>query len=94
MRKILFDPQDCYWISDTSVSYRNLLLSGHPIANVRNRALQSVVFKISNQLVEPSDLAESRIFIKSLLEWFNNDQWECETLVIQLIEIMSNVSNG
>ncbi len=66
-------------------------VSGHPIADVRTRALHSLMFKLSNQIIQPYDLANNKSFLKSLLEWFNNDHWECETIVIHLIERLSYV---
>ena len=68
------------------------LLTGHPIVDVRTRALHSLMFKLSNQIIQPFELANDKPFLRSLLEWFNNDHWECEALVIQLLERLSCVS--
>ena len=55
------------------------------------RALQSLVFKLTNQIIQLDDLVHDHVFLKNLLEWFNMEEWTCETQVIQLLGSLTQV---
>ncbi|XP_060030017.1 rotatin isoform X2 [Erinaceus europaeus] len=44
---------------------------GHPLAEIRERALRSVVSKVQLRLLSPADLVQERLLLARLLDWFN-----------------------
>ncbi|XP_048219107.1 rotatin isoform X1 [Perognathus longimembris pacificus] len=44
---------------------------GHPLAEIRERALRSVLCKLEHGLTCPADLVQERLLFLHLLEWFN-----------------------
>ncbi|XP_013829760.2 PREDICTED: rotatin isoform X2 [Capra hircus] len=44
---------------------------GHPLAEIRERALRSILCKLEHSLVRGADLASHRLLFLHLLEWFN-----------------------
>nr|XP_020771044.1 rotatin-like isoform X2 [Odocoileus virginianus texanus] len=44
---------------------------GHPLAEIRERALRSILCKLEHSLVCGADLAPHRLLFLHLLEWFN-----------------------
>ncbi|XP_045152011.1 rotatin [Echinops telfairi] len=43
---------------------------GHPLAEIRERALRSIVCKVEHGLVLPADLVQERLLFLHLLQWF------------------------
>ncbi len=67
------------------LSCPNYVPTDHPLCDVRSRALRSVSFKLSNGLVCAEELARERQFLIGLLEWFNFEEWTCQTQVLELL---------
>ena len=59
--------------------------------DVRTRALQSIVFKLNNHLLSPSELVHEKAFLAGLLEWFNFEEWVLESQVLGLVEQLAEV---
>ena len=62
-----------------------------PLRDVRWRAIKSIVFKLSYRVLAPRDLVRDRTFHRHLLEWFNFDEWGCESLVLNLLKQLTEV---
>ncbi|XP_015710680.1 rotatin isoform X1 [Coturnix japonica] len=44
---------------------------GHELAEIRERSLKSILFKLDHNLVSYADLVHEKVLFPSLLEWFN-----------------------
>ncbi|XP_007953796.1 rotatin [Orycteropus afer afer] len=44
---------------------------GHPLAEIRERALRNILCKVEHNLLCPADLVQERLLFLRLLEWFN-----------------------
>lgn len=45
--------------------------AGHELAEIRERSLKSILFKLDHNLVSYADLVHEKVLFPNLLEWFN-----------------------
>jgi hypothetical protein len=65
---------------------------GSPLHDVRTRALRSLVFKLSHDLIQLEELVHQHTLLANLLEWFNFEDCSHETLVLDLLLKISKVN--
>ena len=73
-------------------NFLSLSLSDHPLFEVRCRAVKSIKFKLTNEIIALSDLCYDRTFLVNLLEWFNFDEWAYEQVVLELLKELTEVN--
>ncbi|KAM4841045.1 rotatin [Thomomys bottae] len=61
---------------------------GHPLAEIRERALRSVLGKLERGLSRPADLVHHRLLFLHLLEWFN---FPCVPLKAEALGLLSRL---
>lgn len=47
------------------------LWTGHELAEIRERSLKSILFKLDHNLISYADLVHEKMLFLNLLEWFN-----------------------
>lgn len=67
-------------------------LTGHPLAEIRERALRSILCKLEHSLVCGADLAPHRLLFLHLLEWFNFPSVPMKDEVLGLLSRLVKVS--
>ncbi|XP_042549459.1 rotatin isoform X1 [Dipodomys spectabilis] len=58
---------------------------GHPLAEIRERALRSLLCKLEHGLTCPADLVQERLLFLHLLEWFNFPSVPLQEEVLSLL---------
>nr|CAB3265825.1 rotatin-like [Phallusia mammillata] len=58
---------------------------GHDIAEIRTRALESIMSKLEHGLIHDADLVQERQLMVRLLEWFNFQASPKQNVVLQLL---------
>jgi hypothetical protein len=64
---------------------------GHNLLSIRDRALQSILFKLSHNIVTLDELSVDPYICLYLLEWFNKDEVQDEEAVLLLLIDLSKV---
>uniref|UniRef100_A0A8C7PKK7 Rotatin n=1 Tax=Oncorhynchus mykiss TaxID=8022 RepID=A0A8C7PKK7_ONCMY len=62
---------------------------GHSLAEIRVRALKSIICKLDHSLLSVSDLVQEKMLFVYLLEWFNFPEVPMQEEVLQLISTLS-----
>ncbi|CAB1340859.1 unnamed protein product, partial [Coregonus sp. 'balchen'] len=62
---------------------------GHSLAEIRVRALKSIICKLDHSLLSVSDLVQEKMLFVYLLEWFNFPEVPIQEEVLQLIRTLS-----
>lgn len=45
--------------------------AGHELAEIRERSLKTILFKLDHNLISYADLVHEKVLFLNLLEWFN-----------------------
>nr|XP_015208916.1 PREDICTED: rotatin [Lepisosteus oculatus] len=62
---------------------------GHPLVEIRERALKNIVFKLEHALITVPDLAQEKMLFVSLLEWFNFPEVPTPGEVMGLLNVLA-----
>ncbi|NWX40487.1 RTTN protein, partial [Steatornis caripensis] len=49
----------------------SFFLAGHELAEIRERSLKTLLFKLDHNLISYADLVHEKVLFRNLLEWFN-----------------------
>ncbi|GFS26986.1 rotatin [Elysia marginata] len=67
---------------------------GHPLEEIRVRALESIQSKLDHKLICDADLVQEKLLYIRLLEWFNISKCSHKTQVLALISRLSQHTTG
>lgn len=68
-----------------------MLSTGHPLVEIRVRALKNIKSKLDHGLLAVSDVVQERPLFVFLLEWFNFPEVPLQEEVLQLLSTLSKV---
>lgn len=67
------------------------IFAGHPLEEIRVRALSSIISKYNLNLVDESNLQNTKALLEKLFDWFNFDKFSEEKKVLNLLlKILQN----
>lgn len=66
-------------------------LAGHQLAEIRERALRTVLCKVELNLIGAADLARDRLLFVHLLQWFNFPSVPLKAEVLSLLNRLVKV---
>ncbi|KAM9839415.1 rotatin [Aulostomus maculatus] len=62
---------------------------GHPLREIRVRALKNIICKLEHSLISVSDIVQERMLFVHLLEWFNFPEVPMQEEVLELLSTLS-----
>lgn len=65
--------------------------TGHPLVEIRVRALKSIICKLDHSLISISDIVQERMLFVYLLEWFNFPEVPMQEEVLVLLSSLAKV---
>lgn len=68
-------------------------LTGHQLAEIRERALKNILCKVEHNLICCADLIQERLLFLHLLEWFNFPSVPMKEEVLSLLNRLVKVGS-
>lgn len=66
-------------------------IRGHPLVEIRVRALRSLICKLDHSLISVSDIVQEKMLFVFLLQWFNFPEVPMQEDVLELLSTLSKV---
>lgn len=73
------------------MSYFILKISGHPLVEIRVRALKNIMCKLDYSLISVSDVVQEKTLFVHLLEWFNFPEVPMQEEVLEFLSTLAKV---
>jgi rotatin len=82
------------WKWELKESFLLNVLTGHQLAEIRERALRSILCKVEHGLICYADLIQERLLFLHLLEWFTFPSVPMKEEVLNLLSRLAKVTSS
>lgn len=65
--------------------------TGHELAEIRERSLKTILFKLDHNLISYADLVHEKVLFLNLLEWFNFPVVPMKEEILNFVNILIKV---
>lgn len=65
--------------------------TGHELAEIRERSLKTILFKLDHNLISYADLVHEKVLFCNLLEWFNFPVVPMKEEILNFVNILIKV---